>query len=241
MEDIHCWEKKFEPCLYSDRLLNKVDSLNRLVKQPVNITELKKSIYYARKYHGAQMRQSGESYYSHPIEVAYMLAEYAVSEAPQYYKTDILVTAVLHDTIEDTKLTEGMILDIFDKQIAEQVESLSRNKDSGKITSKEMLYSLWNKKKNDIALIKLFDRLHNIRTIGSKSSDKQQKITIETVETFLALSIYLQIPKITQELINFSSKNTDVQFSSFGFQTKDDSFRFSPLALRNESVLDRTL
>ncbi len=55
------------------------------------------------------MRQSSEPYYSHPIEVAYMVAEYAASEIPRYFRTDMIVTSILHDTIEDTKLTEKMM------------------------------------------------------------------------------------------------------------------------------------
>ncbi len=82
MEDINCWEEKFEMCGYAARLLDKVISLNKLVQYPIDIREVKKGIYYARKYHGAQMRQSGDPYYSHPIEVAYLLAEFTATEAP---------------------------------------------------------------------------------------------------------------------------------------------------------------
>jgi (p)ppGpp synthase/HD superfamily hydrolase len=67
MEDVNCWQSKFTPCQYSDKLLNKLSLLNKQVKYPVDISEITKAIYYARKDHGSQMRNSGELYYSHPI------------------------------------------------------------------------------------------------------------------------------------------------------------------------------
>ena len=93
----------------SDKLLNKLNLLNEQVKSPVNISEVTKAIYYARKYHGSQMRKSGELYYSHPIEVGYLFAEHIAIKQPQYFKTDLIITALLHDTIEDTELTKDMI------------------------------------------------------------------------------------------------------------------------------------
>ncbi|MDR0329298.1 MAG: HD domain-containing protein [Rickettsia sp.] len=106
--------------------------MNEEVNRPIDIDEVIKAIYYAKKYHGSQMRQSGEPYYSHPIEVAYMISDYL-------FRTDIIVTSILHDTIEDTTLTEKMIAYIFGEQVASQVEDLSRNKPHGKISSAEIM------------------------------------------------------------------------------------------------------
>ena len=96
--------------------------------------EVKKGIYYAKKYHGSQMRQSGEPYYSHPIEVAYMLAQYTALEIPRLFRTDMIVTALLHDTIGDIQLTKKMIAYIFGSQVASQVEELTRVNPHGKIS-----------------------------------------------------------------------------------------------------------
>ena len=68
MKDINCWEAKFEACIYSDKLLNKLLLLNKQASNKIDFTEVRKAIYYAKKYHGAQKRQSGEPYYSHPLE-----------------------------------------------------------------------------------------------------------------------------------------------------------------------------
>jgi (p)ppGpp synthase/HD superfamily hydrolase len=92
------------------------------------------------------MRQFGEPYYSHPIEVAYMAAEYAASEIPRYFRTDVIVTSILHDTIEDTTLTEKMIAYIFGSTMASQVEALTKIKPHGKINSKEILDLLYQQK-----------------------------------------------------------------------------------------------
>ncbi|MCC8400129.1 MAG: HD domain-containing protein, partial [Rickettsia endosymbiont of Platyusa sonomae] len=113
MEDIGNWQAKFEYCEYSAKLLGKLSLLNKKVTDPVDINEIIKAIYYAKKYHGSQMRQSGEPYYSHPIEIAYMVAQYTAQEIHQLFKTEMIVTSLLHDTIEDTTLTEEMIARIF--------------------------------------------------------------------------------------------------------------------------------
>jgi (p)ppGpp synthase/HD superfamily hydrolase len=111
------------------------------------------------------MRQSGEPYYSHPIEVAYILAQYTALEISRLFRTDMIVTALLHDTIEDTQLTKKMIVYIFGEQVANQVEDLTRVKPHGKISSAETLDLLIQQKKYDVALIKIFDQIHNLETV----------------------------------------------------------------------------
>lgn len=196
MEDLNTWQKKFEECCYAKKLLDKVTYLNGITKaSSVDMEEVKKAIYYARKYHSSQMRQSGEPYYSHPIEVAYMISDYL-------FRTDVIVTSILHDTIEDTDLTKKTIAEIFSVQIANQVYDLTRIKENGvKITSAEMVEILYKEKKDDVLLIKLFDRLHNMQTIGVKSPEKMRKIQLETLSTFLLLSTYLGSIKIEQDLL----------------------------------------
>ncbi|BFD46314.1 MAG: HD domain-containing protein [Rickettsia endosymbiont of Sergentomyia squamirostris] len=186
-EEINYWDNsKYAPCQYATRLLDKLRKMNEEVNRPIDIDEVIKAIYYAKKYHGSQMWQSGEPYYSHPIEVAYMISDYL-------YRTDIIVTSILHDTIEDTTLTEKMIAYIFGDQVASQVEDLSRNKLHGKISSAEILDILVQQEKYDVALIKLFDRVHNIQTIEAKSPEKAKKIVQETMEYFIILAVYLGI------------------------------------------------
>lgn len=196
---------KFKTCYYSARLLNKLVILNESTNNKVDIKEIRKAIYYAKKYHGDQKRQSGEPYYSHPLEVAYMISDYL-------FRTDIIVTSILHDTIEDTELTFESIKNAFGEVIGNQVMDLTRIKEDGhKISSKEMVESLFNQKKYDILLIKQFDRLHNIQTISAKSPEKAKKIIEETLNTFLILAMYLEIPELKQELIYNCLKAMDIK------------------------------
>ncbi len=178
MKDIDTWQKKFEVCDYSKKLIDRIKYLNTIVDSPIDITEIEKGLYYTRKYHDSQMRQSGEPYYSHPIEVAIMLADFTALEAPKLYKPYMINIALLHDTIEDTILTYADISKIFDKNIADSVERLTRIKPYGKISSGEMLNLLIQEQRYDIALIKVFDRLHNLQTINAKSTEK----ALETVK-----------------------------------------------------------
>jgi (p)ppGpp synthase/HD superfamily hydrolase len=183
MEELEDWQKEFEICIYAKKLLDKVIYLNSVVKAlpPVDVLEVKKAIYYARKYHGSQMRQSGEPYYSHPIEVACMVSDYL-------FRTDVIVTAILHDTLEDTELTKEQITQKFGWKVANQVMDLTRIKENGiKISAAETVEILYQEKKYDVLLIKLFDRLHNMETIGAKSLEKIERIVYESLETFLVM------------------------------------------------------
>ena len=160
MKDLFCWESKFESCYYSKLLLNKIYLQNEKSNHQVDILEIQKAIYYAKKYHGSQKRLSGEPYYSHPLAVAELVAPYC-------FKTDVLVTSILHDTIEDTDLTQDLIEHIFDANIANKVEDLTRVKLDRKISSAEIVELLWLQKKEELLLVKFFDRLHNMKTITS--------------------------------------------------------------------------
>ncbi|HJD56086.1 MAG TPA: HD domain-containing protein [Rickettsia endosymbiont of Pyrocoelia pectoralis] len=209
MENLNCWKEKLVICEYAKKLLDKIEYLNTKVKNPVDIEEVKKGIYYARKYHGSQMRKSGDPYYSHPIEVAVMLAEFVAEEAPKLYTAVMLQAALLHGTIEDTELTEEMIAGIFDKEVAKHVEGLTRVKPYGKISAEKSLDLLIEQKRYSTALIKIFDRIHNVQTLGAKSPEKAQKIIAETITDFLVVIAHLEILVIEKQLFNIC--NTYIQ------------------------------
>jgi (p)ppGpp synthase/HD superfamily hydrolase len=183
-----------EPCYYSSRLLEKLKLLD--TKNVLNFELINKSIYWARKYHGDQKRKSGEPYYSHPLEVAYMVSDYNL-------KTDVIAASILHDIIEDTEVTAGMILDNFSWRIAEMVDRLTRDRpDGSKISVEEILNSAYQLKDKEVLLIKLFDRFHNIQTIQFKSLKSQKNTALETWEMFLVLSASIDID-LEKELNSF--------------------------------------
>ena len=202
MNDIGSWETKYKSCNYSNDLLEVLSTRNKKVSfnERVNILEIKKAIYYAKKYHGSQMRLSGEPFYTHPIAVASMVSEYVLN-------TDILVTSILHDTIEDTVLTKEMINHIFGLTIANNVEVLTRIKSNQKISAGELVELLCRQEQEDLLFIKYFDRLHNLQTINFMPPEKILKTVEETFKNFSSLSVYLatSIPelfKIHEELLN---------------------------------------
>ena len=186
MNDISCWESKYQSCTYSESLINKINLQNEKSNHKVDILQIKKAIYYAKKYHGCQKRLSGEPYYSHPLAVAELVT-------PHCFKTDILVTSILHDTIEDTDLTKDRIEYIFDANIANKVYDLTRVKADRKISSVEMVQLLYVNKKYDLLLVKMFDRIHNMQTINYKPLEKSKKTTDETLKSFLTLSAYFRL------------------------------------------------
>jgi (p)ppGpp synthase/HD superfamily hydrolase len=223
MED-YSWKKNFETCFYSKKLLNFLHVLNKKVSRKVNVLEVQKAIYYAKIYHGTQKRQSGEPYYSHPLEVAYMLAEYTAHDDKQYYRTDLLVSSVLHDTIEDTPLTKEMIETIFGELVANQVESLTRIKIDRKITSEELVNLLLSQEDKGLLMIKMFDRLHNIQTLEVKSPEKIKKIIDETIRVFLLLSTYLEMPQIKNLLLKFCYKYSQIKPSVYSLANIESTF-----------------
>ena len=147
-----------EPCHYSSRLLEKLKSLD--TENKLDFELINKAIYWARKYHGDQKRKSGEPYYSHPLEVAYMVSDYNL-------KTDVIVASILHDIIEDTEVSAGMILDNFNERIMQMVNKLTTD-------NLKEIYNIFCEDE-EAALIKLMDRRHNLRTLKFMPQSKAIK------------------------------------------------------------------
>ena len=171
------------PCKYSIRLIEKLKSSD--TKNILNFDLINKAIYWAKKYHGNQKRKSGEAYYTHPLEVAYMISDYKL-------KTDVIVASILHDIVEDTEVTVEMIHGSFGQRIAEMVDRLTRDRPDGtKLSVEDILNNSYQEKDREVLLIKLFDRLHNIQTLGAISLEKVKKITKETLNFFIVTTMYM--------------------------------------------------
>lgn len=178
---------------YSDQLIAKLQKLNAITRKKVSISKIKKAIIFAKKYHAGQKRDSGEAFYSHPIIVAGMVTDYR-------FKTNAIITSILHDVVEDTDCTLEMIEKDFGKIIASNVEKLTRVKVDQKVSAKKIVEMLHYEKETDLLLIKLLDRLHNLETIHVKTFAKQQKIMAETLEVFVPIAICIGELKIAQKL-----------------------------------------
>ena len=194
-----------EPCQYSIRLIEKLKSLD--TKNILDFDLINKAIYWARKYHGDQKRKSGEPYYSHPLEVAYMISEHKL-------KTDVIVASILHDIIEDTEVTAGMIIDNFGWRIAEMVDRLTRDRpDGSKLTVEEILNNSYQEKDKEVLLIKLFDRLHNIQNLGAISPEKVKKVIKETLSFFIITTMYMEYKTLEQTMYKLCCDNLSIDYS----------------------------
>ena len=193
----------FEPCKYSIRLIGKLKSLD--THNVLDFELINKAVYWVRKYHADQKRKSGELYYTHPLEVAYIISDYNL-------KTDVIVASILHDIVEDTEVTVEMIHGSFGQRIAEMVDRLTRDRPDGtKLSVEDILNNSYQEKDREVLLIKLFDRLHNMQTLGVKSPEKIKKIADETLLIFIALAIYLEVVEIKQKLSELCIKEIFTQ------------------------------
>lgn len=173
-----------------------------------DIERLTKAYELAKVAHKGQNRNSGEPYLSHPLAVAHILADLELD-------CDSLVGALLHDVVEDTSYELSYIRQEFGENVALIVDGVTK---LGKIqyTSKEE-QQIENLRKMFLAMakdvrviiIKLADRLHNMRTLKAKSEDKQREKARETLEVYAALAHRLGMSKIKMELEDLSLRYLD--------------------------------
>jgi (p)ppGpp synthase/HD superfamily hydrolase len=194
-------QNSYYECNYSTRLLKKLASLD--TKNTLDTDLINEAIYWAKKYHGDQKRKSGEPYYSHPLEVAYMVSEYLL-------KTDVIVAAILHDIVEDTSVTVEIILDHFGWRIAEMVDMLTRDRpDGSKLSVQKVLNNAYDKKDAEVILIKIVDRIHNLETVSYFDEDKQTKIRKRTLIDFLPLVLDIEQYKLSDILLVLCIENKE--------------------------------
>ncbi len=167
---------------------------------------INRAYVYAMKKHGSQMRASGDPYFSHPIEVAGILTDLKLDTAT-------IVTAILHDTIEDTGATMDELADLFGVEIANLVDGVTKltriELTSERSKQAENFRKFLLAMSNDIRvlLVKLADRLHNMRTLHFiKSAEKRQRIAQETMDIYAPLAGRMGIQEIREELEDLAFK-----------------------------------
>ncbi len=160
---------------------------------------LNRAYVYAMQKHGAQKRASGDPYFSHPLEVAGILTDLKLDDAS-------IVVGLLHDTIEDTTATRDEIGTIFGDRIASLVEGLTKIKRldlvSREAQQAENLRKLLLAVSDDVRvlLVKLADRLHNMRTIDFVKPEKRARIAEETMEIYAPLAGRMGMQGVRDEL-----------------------------------------
>jgi guanosine-3',5'-bis(diphosphate) 3'-pyrophosphohydrolase len=168
-------------------------------KPDVNEALLNKAYVYAMQKHGHQKRASGDPYFSHPLEVAAILTEMHLDEAT-------IATALLHDTIEDTTATRAEIDELFGPEMGKLVEGLTKLKKLDLVSKKaeqaENLRKLLLAIAEDVRvlLVKLADRLHNMRTLDHMPEAKRMRIAEETMDIYAPLAGRMGMQGMREEL-----------------------------------------
>ncbi|MDX1916818.1 MAG: HD domain-containing protein, partial [Rickettsiaceae bacterium] len=208
---------------------DKVESLFGVISSSPQLYDkilISEAINIASKCHNGQVRASGEPYITHPLEVAEIIAEMNLDTAS-------VITAILHDTVEDTYLTIDDIEKTFGRNIANLVEGVTKltrlEFKSDQIHQAENFRKLLLAMSEDIRVlvVKLADRLHNMRTIHYLQKDsKKQKIALETMEIYAPLA----------ERIGMHSFKTELQ--DIAFEILYPNVRESILARLNEIAHD---
>jgi len=160
---------------------------------------LNRAYVYAMKAHGEQKRASGDPYFSHPLEVAAILTDLKLDDST-------IAAALLHDTIEDTAATRDEIDHLFGKDIGALVDGLTKLKRLDLVTKEakqaENLRKLLLAIADDVRvlLIKLADRLHNMRTLGHMQSEARRRIAEETLDIYAPLAGRMGMHEMREEL-----------------------------------------
>ncbi|MSP06067.1 MAG: bifunctional (p)ppGpp synthetase/guanosine-3',5'-bis(diphosphate) 3'-pyrophosphohydrolase [Candidatus Fonsibacter sp.] len=195
--------------LNQQELLDKVRIYNNYIDENV----VKKAYNFAFDVHKNQKRLSGDPYITHPIEVASILCDLKVDTAT-------IITALLHDTIEDTEATYNEVNKLFGKEIADLVEGvtkISRLEDKSKeysVAENFRKLILATSKDIRVLLVKLADRLHNMRTINNiVNPDKRLRIAKETMEIYSPLAERMGMHNFRDELedLAFNVLNPDAR------------------------------
>ena len=181
-----------------DDLIKKMEEYN-----PEAIPMVKKAYSYADYLHQGQTRQSGEPYIIHPLNVAYTLAEL-------HADSDTICAGLLHDTLEDTETTKEEISNQFNPEVAKLVDGVTKisklnfssKQDQVNANTRKIITSIMDDVR--IVIIKLADRLHNMRTLQYKDSFKQKENSIETLDIFAPLANYIGAYRIKSELEDIS-------------------------------------
>ena len=192
-----------------------LDRIRSYDPQEEDVSRIEEAIDYAKTMHEGQTRSSGEPYYTHPVEVAGILAEMKMDPAT-------LITAILHDTIEDTEATYESVEERFGTEVADLVDGVSKltriesKTTEGKQAENFRKLLLAMSEDIRVLIVKLADRLHNMRTIdGIKKPEKRRRIALETLEIYVPLAERIGVHKIKGELedLAFSELNPEARES----------------------------
>ena len=177
-----------------------IDKIKRYHPSAGDLSAIDKAYNFAKKSHGDQKRKSGEPYIIHPIHTALILADLELDK-------ESIMAGLLHDVMEDTKVTRGQMISEFGEEVTDLVDGVTKltklDYDADKVEKQaEKLRKMFLAMAKDIRviLIKLADRLHNMRTLQYMTPEKQKEKSKETMEIYAPIADRLGISKIKIEL-----------------------------------------
>ena len=174
--------------------------------KPKDVEHIRQALEFSGNAHKGQLRKSGDPYISHPIAVARILT-------PLHLDAQAIMAALLHDVVEDTHISNEEVAKKFGKSVAELVDGLSKlekiefetSEDAQAENFRKMLLAMARDVR--VILIKLADRLHNMRTLESMSREKCERIARETMEIYAPIANRLGLNAIYQELEELSFRH----------------------------------
>ena len=200
---------------------------------------LNRAYVYAMRAHGAQKRASGDPYFSHPLEVAAILTDLGLDDAT-------IVAAVLHDTIEDTGTTREEIDRVFSPEIGRLVDGLTKIKKLDLVTKRaeqaENFRKLLLAVADDVRvlLVKLADRLHNMRTLHFVPPDKRKRIAEETLDIYAPLAGRMGMQAMRNELEELAFRHlTPEAAEMISSRLKELEVKNGPIIRRIEQELQQ--
>ena len=220
------------PAAARPRMMRQYDLVDRVRAYNPDTDEdlLNRAYVYAMRAHGEQTRASGDPYFSHPLEVAAILTNLKLDDAT-------IVAALLHDTIEDTEATRAEIDQLFGHEIGLLVEGLTKLKKLDLVTREakqaENLRKLLLAIADDVRvlLVKLADRLHNMRTLEFVAPDSRQRIAEETLDIYAPLAGRMGMQEMREELEDLAFRVLDP--GAYAVVTE----RLNALAERNRNLI----
>ncbi len=220
-------EQKSKP-----RMMRQYELVERVRKYNPRTDEelLNRAYVYAMKAHGEQLRASGDPYFSHPLEVAAIVTDLKLDDAT-------IVAALLHDTIEDTEATRAEIDQLFGKDIGRLVEGLTKLKRldlvSREAKQAENLRKLLLAIAEDVRvlLVKLADRLHNMRTLEHMPPEARRRAAEETIDIYAPLAARIGMYEMREELENLAFR--ELNPDAYGVI----SARLDALAVKNGGLI----
>ena len=192
-----------------DAMYQHLEDTVRSYNPSANFQQIRQAYELAREMHGTQMRKDGSPFITHPLAVAQIVAE------ELHLDSESIIAALLHDTIEDTSATHEQIAKMFSPTVADLVEGVSKltrvhytSKEEEQMENlRKMLMAM--SKDIRVILIKISDRLHNMRTMEYQTPEKQKQKSFETMEIYAPIAHRLGMQKMKWELEDLSLKYLD--------------------------------